>query len=153
MSDEILSSALVPSVPQLEELNLSETAVTTRGVLALRGLSRLTALDLTYCPLVSYAAVMALRDASPRLALIRRQPPWLDGHFDTPWGETHTYYPCGAFSFTRATEAVYILYRARSIAGGLHGGMVGAVVPLMRSRRPHMHPPRRTTTIGARSQR
>lgn len=95
---------IAKSLPSLRTLDLSETTVATRGVVALRALPALEELQIVYCPLVCYAAVLALRaaSASPRLRLIRRQPRWLDGHFDTPWGEVHTYWPCGAFYFAAA---------------------------------------------------
>jgi atypical dual specificity phosphatase len=105
VSDEMVRSTLVPNLSQLRVLDLSETAVATRGVMSLRSLPCLESLNITFCALVSYAAVIVLRETSPRLKQIRRQPPWLDGHFDTPWGETHTYYPCGAFSFNRTTQS------------------------------------------------
>lgn len=105
VSDELLRTTLAPYLSQLRVLDLSETAVGTRGVISLQSMPCLESLNITFCELVSYAAVVALRDASPRLRHIRRQPRWLDGHFDTPWGETHTYYPCGAFSFDRTMQS------------------------------------------------
>jgi hypothetical protein len=77
--------------------------VATRGVISLQALQSLESLEIMFCAIVSYTAVTVLREACPNLRLIRRQPEWLDGHFVTPWGETHTYYPCGAFSFGRET--------------------------------------------------
>ena len=101
VSDEVVSAALVPNLPTLCVLDLSETCVATAGVLSLGALPQLHSLDITYCALVSYAAVVALRETSGslRAGIIRRQPCWLDGHFETPWGEEHTYWPCGAFAF------------------------------------------------------
>lgn len=117
VDDEVVVSALTPSLPHLRDLDLSLTAVGTRGVLSLRALPVLESLDITYCAMVSYASVIALRDACPRIKLIRRLPRWLEGQYDTPWGETHVYYPCGAFSFTRGTEAVGFVAQLRP-----HGG-------------------------------
>lgn len=118
--DSILSGIIAPNLPQLSMLDLRETAVATRGVNSLKRLQLLTSLDLTFCPLVSYAAVIALREASPRQLLIRRQPAWLDGHYETPWGETHTYYPCGAFEFMRGTQAKGWVAQIRQHGGARH---------------------------------
>ena len=90
---------------QLHSLDIASTEVTSRGLRNLWSLQSLRELDLTFCPTVSYSAVLQLRRHCPNLRLIRRQPEWLDGHFETPWGEVHTYYPCGAFSFSREVES------------------------------------------------
>jgi hypothetical protein len=108
LTDTCVSSALTPALthlPRLSVLDLSSTAVGTRGVLSLRTLARLEELHLVYCALVSYAAVLCLRAACPRLRLIRRLPAWACGTFETPWGEEHTYWPCGAFSFRRTLQS------------------------------------------------
>ena len=108
LTDACVSSALTPALthlPRLSVLDLSSTAVGTRGVLGLSTLARLEELHLVYCALVSYAAVLYLRAACPRLRLIRRLPAWACGIFETPWGEEHTYWPCGAFSFRRALQS------------------------------------------------
>jgi len=93
------------SAKHLRVLDLAQTTVSTRGVVALKELPFLETLDLTYCALVSYAAVLELRAASPSVRLIRRQPSWMDGTFDTPWGEKHTYWPDGSFCFDRVGTA------------------------------------------------
>ena len=90
---------------QLHSLDVSGTAVTSCGLRSLHCMHSLQQLDITFCPIVSYAAVLLLRRLCPNLHLIRRQPKWMDGHFETPWGEVHTYYPCGAFSFSRQVES------------------------------------------------
>ena len=90
---------------QLNSLDVAATDITSRGLRSLHSLQRLAELDITFCPIVSYAAVLDLRQHCPNLKLIRRQPKWLDGHFETPWGEVHSYYPCGAFSFSRDVES------------------------------------------------
>eukprot|EP00900_Chrysochromulina_parva_P003636 jgi/Chrpa1/13273/Chrysochromulina_OHIO_Genome00004657-RA len=77
LTDTCVSSALTPALthlPRLSVLDLSSTAVGTLGVLSLRTLARLEELHLVYCALVSYAAVLCLRTACPRLRLIRRLP-------------------------------------------------------------------------------
>ena len=90
---------------QLHSLDVSATAVTSRGLRSLYSMRSLQQLDITFCPIISYSAVLNLRQHCPNLKLIRRQPEWLDGHFETPWGEVHSYYPCGAFSFSRDVES------------------------------------------------
>jgi len=90
---------------QLHSLDISATQVTSRGLQSLYSMQGLQQLDITFCPVVSYSAVLLLRRHCPNLRLIRRQPKWLDGHFETPWGELHSYYPCGAFSFSRQVES------------------------------------------------
>ena len=45
---------------------------------------RLCAIDLTYCNLLGYAAVVALRESCPRLGLIRRVPVGLTGRLNLP---------------------------------------------------------------------
>ena len=90
---------------QLHSLDISATQVTSRGLQSLYSMQELQQLDITFCPVVSYSAVLLLRRHCPNLRLIRRQPKWLDGHFETPWGELHSYYPCGAFSFSRQVES------------------------------------------------
>ena len=89
---------------QLQILNIASTDVTSLGLRCLWSLQSINELDLTFCPYVSYNSVLELRQHCPNLKLIRRQPKWLDGVFVTPWGEIHTYYPCGAFSFTRVVN-------------------------------------------------
>ena len=91
---------------QLHSLDIASTKVTSRGLRSLWSMQSLRELDITFCPIVSYGAVLDLRQQCPDLRLIRRQPRWLDGHFETPWGEIRTHYPCGAFSFSSVAESV-----------------------------------------------
>ena len=102
---DLVAKGLGELVPRLKVLDLSATAVTSRGVESLKSLQSLEALVLIECALVSYSSVLRLRMLCPKLKLIRRQPEWLDGHYETPWGEVHTYYPCGAFSFRRDIQS------------------------------------------------
>ena len=102
--DDVQLHCLSP-LHHLHSLDVASTWVTSHGLRALHSMQSLRALDITFCPLVGYSAVLDLRHHCPDLSLIRRQPQWLDGHFDTPWGEVHTYYPCGAFSFSRGAES------------------------------------------------
>jgi hypothetical protein len=89
---------------QLYSLDIASTKVTSRGLRSLWSMQSLRELDITFCPIVSYGAVLELRQQCPGLLLIRRQPKWLDGHFETPWGGIRTHYPCGAFSFSLGAE-------------------------------------------------
>lgn len=90
---------------QLQKLDIASTDVTSLGLRCLWSLQSINELDLTFCPYISYNSVLELREHCPNLKLIRRQPKWLDGVFVTPWGEIHTYFPCGAFSFTREVNS------------------------------------------------
>jgi hypothetical protein len=99
------------------------------------GCPSLKYVDITFCPMTDYGAVLLLRgvhpfqllsgDSSntsqschnqlnarpesfnPRPVMVRRQPQCLDGHFHCPWQaeEIHTYYPDGSFAFSRETES------------------------------------------------
>lgn len=113
--------AIARCAPSLQLLDLSGTTIGSAEVESFQALRALQCLDLTCCPMVSYASVLHLRCACPNLKLIRRQPAWLDGHFETPWGELHTYYPCGAFHFSRARESKgwTAQIRNRGMSGGL----------------------------------
>lgn len=68
-------------------------------------------LNITFCPNISYGATLKLRQMFPNHLVIRRQPEWLDGHFETPFAgsgeamEIHTYYPDGSFRFTRSQQS------------------------------------------------
>ncbi len=134
----VVNLARVPSVSDAGIAALAIGAAATSGALQL--------VDLTFCARVSYGAVLALRgvsisahalqpeaaasDASPssplssenwdafqpRSLIVRRLPAWLCGHFTCPWGETHTYWPCGAFSFSRAVESEGWVHRLRERA-------------------------------------
>ena len=121
LTDTCISSELTPRLmhlPRLCVLDLSSTAVGTLGVMSLRTLTSLQELHLIHCPMVSYTAVLCLRTSCPRLRLIRRLPVWACGTFETPWGEEHTYWPCGAFSFRRAIQSTGFVAQLRARKGG-----------------------------------
>lgn len=107
-------------LPNLEILSMVDSnMVTDVGILALgqktsgangKRRSNLCVLDITFCPHVSYGGVLKLRKLLPKPLLVRRQPKWLDGHFETPFSgrqaiEVHTYYPDGSFSFGRNDQS------------------------------------------------
>ena len=89
----IAARTIACHVPGLVELDVSGSTIGSDACDAFSALRSLESLDLTFCGMVSYASVMRLRAACPKLQLIRRQPSWLDGTLITPWGEEHTYYP------------------------------------------------------------
>ena len=96
------------AVPTLQELDISSCpGVTNLGVYILftRGPLRtsLQYLDITFTS-TNYSVVLKLRAIRPDLT-IRRQPKWLDGHFQCPWSEVHTYHADGSFTFTRDRES------------------------------------------------
>ena len=83
----------------------------------LDALSRSTAaaslrcIDISFCTNTSYKGTFCLRDRLPNLEVLRRQPEWLDGQFETPFAgavdevEVHVYYADGSFSFNRRSES------------------------------------------------
>eukprot|EP00977_Amphora_coffeiformis_P003916 scaffold779_cov165-Amphora_coffeaeformis.AAC.2 len=70
-------------------------------------------IDLTYCHNTTYAATFPLRDNFPNLRLLRRQPAWMDGSFETPFENDglHTYYADGSFQFEREEQSCgYVMH-------------------------------------------
>mmetsp|Transcript_25644 Transcript_25644/g.56144 ORF Transcript_25644/g.56144 Transcript_25644/m.56144 type:complete len:446 (+) Transcript_25644:189-1526(+) len=107
-------------LPNLEELSMVDSLkVNDVGILALgqrtegvngKRRDNLRFLDITFCEHITYGATLELRKLLPSPLLVRRQPRWLDGHFETPFSgrhpiEVHTYYPDGSFSFDRDEQA------------------------------------------------
>jgi hypothetical protein len=127
INDAQLQSLTV--LQQLHSLDVSATEVTTSGLRCLYSMHSLQELDITFCAVVSYSAVLLLRRHCPNLQLIRRQPKWLDGHFETPWGEVHTYYPCGAFSFSRQLESEGWVAQLRDCGSYLEDRLVFVNLP------------------------
>ena len=64
-------------------------------------------IDITYCHNTTYAATFSLRDNFHNLRLLRRQPVWMDGSFETPFQNDglHTYYADGSFQFEREQQS------------------------------------------------
>ena len=122
-------------LPNLEVLSIVDSSrVTDAGILALgqraegvngKRRDNLRVLDITFCPNISYGAILELRKLLPSPLLVRRQPEWLDGHFETPFSgrhpvEVHTYYPDGSFSFGRNEQSagyVTSLFRLSNDSG------------------------------------
>lgn len=82
----------------------------------------LQVIDIAFCRHTSYAGAFCLRNRRrvPHLRILRRQPEWLDGRFETPFGggnngstdsggggggEIHTYYCDGSFQFNRDSQS------------------------------------------------
>lgn len=71
----------------------------------------LEVVDITFCPHTTYSGTFPIRERVTNLRLLRRQPEWLDGRFETPFGgartgaEIHTYYADGSFSFNRDSQS------------------------------------------------
>ena len=106
----------------LTSLDISRIrTVTDEGVEILAsGHSRLSLkeVDISFCSQITYKSVLMLRGSlrdsrgalhltgEPLPVLVRRIPTWLQGRFFCPWGEVHTYYPDGSFSFDRESENI-----------------------------------------------
>jgi hypothetical protein len=67
----------------------------------------LQTIDITYCRRTTYEGTFVLRDKLVSLKLLRRQPQWMDGVFETPFENDflHTYWADGTFSFARDSLA------------------------------------------------
>lgn len=93
--------------PTLESVDVSACpSVTNLGVyMLMQGRLRysLRYIDLTFTS-TDYSAVLQLYNVCPGI-VVQRLPKWLNGHFQCPWNEVHTYYPDGAFVFTRSQES------------------------------------------------
>lgn len=67
---------------------------------------QLGVLDITFCNNTTYSAAIGVRRAFPGgQIVVVRLPSWLQGHFETPWGEAHTYWADGSFVFQRSTQS------------------------------------------------
>ncbi len=99
-------AALAAHCPRLTDLNLSRcVALDQHAALALRHSRSLVEVDFAFCPMIRFTVAAQLRRAVPSLRVVRRLPSWLTGVFHCPWGEDHSYWPDGSFSFTRATQS------------------------------------------------
>mmetsp|Transcript_46345 Transcript_46345/g.68402 ORF Transcript_46345/g.68402 Transcript_46345/m.68402 type:complete len:262 (-) Transcript_46345:575-1360(-) len=102
----------------LEHIDMSRSKEVTDG--GLRFLSvgeararNLRSVDVTFCRNTTYSGTFPLREKLENLAVIRRQPEWMDGRFLTPFQDTkddgtveaHTYWADGSFSFNRSNQS------------------------------------------------
>ncbi|CAE8637141.1 unnamed protein product, partial [Polarella glacialis] len=125
-ADDALLSAAGSQLPSLQRLDVSESlSITDEGIRRLaEGCKCLLSVDLTHCHGTTYGSVFWLRQSSqhPDELLIRRQPAWLDGVFECPWGEKHMYWPDGTFCFSRDRESEGWVSRLwRRTRGGIGG--------------------------------
>jgi hypothetical protein len=95
-------------LPELRHLSMvGSVGVDDEGLRAIaQGEARrenLRSIDITFCQNTSYQVTLWLRENLPNLSLIRRQPEWMDGRFETPFENDgiHTYYADGSFSYER----------------------------------------------------
>ena len=112
ITDRILQETMHCTLPNLQELYLvgsNPSVVSDQGFLALGRQDpdrrqNLRYIDITGCDSISYYATILLRKrmSHPDL-VIRRQPQWMDGHFQTPYARDgiHTYYADGSFLYDR----------------------------------------------------
>ena len=111
--------ALAAHCPRLTELNLSRCAgLDQHAALALRRSRSLVEVDFTFCREIRYTVAAQLRRAVPALKTVRRLPAWLTGVFHCPWGELHSYWPDGSFSFTRTTQSRGAVHELEECDGG-----------------------------------
>lgn len=117
-NDGLLHVALVQLqlFPNLNSLRMRQCDLVTdfgldcisRSAAAAR---HLEVVDITFCHNTTYSGTFPLRERVTNLKLLRRQPEWLDGRFETPFGgarsgaEIHTYYADGSFSFNRDSQS------------------------------------------------
>jgi hypothetical protein len=125
-SDSVLAAvaAAAPALPFLFELDVSQSvALTDQGLAALarrlpgslatdpaapvRPWPRLGHVNVAFCDGTTFGGSLLLRGAfaAPPL-VVQRLPAWLQGCFETPWGETHVYFADGSFTFDRSNQAV-----------------------------------------------
>jgi hypothetical protein len=100
------------ALPNLRNLSMVRSMqVTDNGLeLITRNAVRcrmLQTIDITYCRRTTYEGTFVLRDRLLSLKLLRRQPQWMDGVFETPFenDHLHTYWADGTFSFARDSLA------------------------------------------------
>ena len=96
-------------LPSLLELRLvGSLGVSDAGLASLsRGCQSLTHLDITFCRSTTYSGTFCLRSSESTKLVIRRQPTWMDGKFQTPFDNDglHTYWCDGTFQFDRDTQS------------------------------------------------
>lgn len=97
-------------LPKLKHLFMAKSMrITDEGLDSLTRNSlrcqTLESIDISYCRNTTYAGTFVLRDKLKALQLLRRQPQWMDGRYETPFenDHLHTYWPDGTFSFSRET--------------------------------------------------
>lgn len=115
---EILLQVANDTLPRLQSISMvGSLGVTDNGLNALSGsqsfFETLQYIDITFCHNTSYAGTFCLRDNFPNLKVLRRQPEWMDGCFETPFENDglHTYYADGSFQFERQQQSTgYVMH-------------------------------------------
>uniref|UniRef100_A0A7S1GK57 Uncharacterized protein n=1 Tax=Cyclophora tenuis TaxID=216820 RepID=A0A7S1GK57_CYCTE len=90
----------------LRELRMVGSSITDEG-LAMIHQPQLQLLDITYCRLTTYLGTFVVRDKHAKTLIVRRQPQWMDGKFQTPFENDgfHVYWPDGTFQFERTQQS------------------------------------------------
>jgi hypothetical protein len=112
-SDEFLQELCSElALPNLTNLLMARSMqVTDRGLELLTHnpvrCKMLQTIDITFCRRTTYEGTFVLRDNLVSLKLLRRQPQWMDGLFETPFANDHlhSYWADGTFSFARDSLA------------------------------------------------
>jgi len=109
-------------LPSLTRLSMARSQVDNRGLLGLSVSSimdTLEEIDITYCHKTTYKGTFCLREKCKNLKLLRRQPSWMDGKFETPFStdqlEVHTYWPDGSFEFSRSQQSSGFICELREL--------------------------------------
>ena len=109
---EILIELANDALPRLQSLAMvGSLRVTDGGLMALSNAQAcaetLQYIDITFCHNTSYGGTFCLRDTFHNLKVLRRQPSWMDGSFETPFENDglHTYYADGSFQFEREQQS------------------------------------------------
>lgn len=110
-------SRCMPALRRISMIGSPEVSRT--GLRFLKRLKRLKYLDVTFCKNVVYEDVVKLRDVFHRAddVIIRRQPNWMDGSFETPFRNDglHTYWPDGSFRYGREFMSIGFIHEVRLV--------------------------------------
>lgn len=102
--------------PQLQEWRMvGSKKITDEGLRCIVSQPQLRLLDITYCSGTTYGGTFPVRDAHRKAnkhnknyqrLVIRRQPEWMDGKYDTRFDNDglHTYWPDGTFRYERREQ-------------------------------------------------
>ena len=111
-------------MPLLKRLNLARSVISRASFNYISQSSfakTLEEIDISFCHRTSYDDTFCLRDKCTNLKVLRRQPSWMDGKFQTPFSEdeveVHTYWPDGSFEFTRSTQSSGFVAELYEIGG------------------------------------
>lgn len=143
------------TAPSLKNLSMVKSLGVTDaglGMLTHNAVRRhtLETIDITYCRNTTYAGTFPLRDRLKALKLLRRQPKWMDGVYETPFEDdnSHTYWADGTFEFERSIlnsgyVCDYFLWDSSNefhVAGKLQYNNMAGLDDLPEAIRPYYHP-------------